>query len=204
MPAALKTFDAYTATIPDADYEEWRDARNLWLYQQQQPTDIDAKIRSSIEADRASRTQAEHVTQAVTRGRTAYQDFDAVLHAPHMTVNNWPSDKIQAIAALEEPEHIQYALGKDPALAEKLRTASPVQFGMELAKLIPAPAVARLASTAGAGPVTPPPPFQPVGAGSKTTAPPLADLTKKAGFDYDKSGYRERRAAELGRGTRRR
>jgi predicted secreted protein len=199
MPVELKTFEAYTALYPDADYEDWRDGRNFWINEQQLATNFDARIRQSIEADRASRTTAEHVQKASERAKTRYADFDTVLQAPHMQAQNWPGEKIQAIARLEEPEHIQYALAKDPALAERLRTADPVTFGMELARLIPASAVALPASTAGAGTVNaPPPPFQPVGAGSKTTAPPLADLTKKAGFDFDKSGYRERRAAERG------
>jgi len=166
--------------------------------------DFDARIRSSIEADRASRTQAERETQEIARGRSAYADFDAVVgNASHLKANNWPAPLVDYIASLEEPEHIRYQLAKDPVLAEQIRTMNPLQAGLAIAKLIPAPAVATLASTAGAGTVTPPAPFQPVGAGGKSTVPPLAELPKKGGFDFDKSGYRERRAAELGR-TRRR
>lgn len=199
MPAALKTFDAYVAVVPDADYEEWRDARNVWLYQQQTP-DIDAVVRHRIEADTASRTQAQRIEQEVARGRQAYADFDAVIqNAPHMQANDWPLTLVQAIQNLEEPEHIRYQLAKDPVLSQRLKTLDPVSAGIELAKLItPKAAVAMQASTAPTGTVSPPAPYQPVGAGSKTTAPPLGDLPKKAGFDFDKSGWRERRAAERG------
>ena len=165
---------------------------------------FDAKIRQSIEADRASRTRDEHSLKSIERGRSRYADFDTVLKAAtHFQSNDWPTYMGEAIDALEQPEHIYYQLAKDPALAHRLKGMSPVQFGMELSKLMPASAVVPPASTGSAGTVTPPPPFQPVGAGSKTTAPPLADLPKK-GYDFDASGYRERRSAELGRVTRRR
>ncbi len=173
------------------DLADWKAEQRL------SAIDFDARIRSSIEADRASRSQLDHVEQAHSRGQKVYSDFDAVLNAPHMLTANWPLEKIQVIAALEEPEHIQYALGKDPTLAARL-LAEPnlARFGMELAKLIPAAAVASTASTGLTGSVAPPP-YVPVGSGSKTTVPPSADLVKR-GFDFDKSGYRERRAAERG------
>jgi len=197
------TFDAYIAAHPDEDYDDFVTAKAVWTMQQQtglsSQTDIDATIRRSIEADRASRTHADRLEQVKTRGRQAYADFDAVLAAPHVSANNWPIDKLTMLAELETPEHIQYALAKDPTLAETLRTEpNLIKFGMAIAQLMPKAAVAPLASTAPSGPVTPPAPYQPVGAGSKTTAPPLGDLPKKGGFDFDKSGYRERRAAERG------
>jgi hypothetical protein len=43
-----------------------------------------------------------------------------------------------------------------------------------------------------------PAPFAPVGTGSKTTVPTSAELADKGTMDYDKSGFRERRAAERG------
>ncbi len=161
-------------------------------------TELDARIRTSIEADRASRTRQEHVATIVARGRAAFPDFDAVLNAPHMQVGNWSYDKIEAIAALEAPEHIQYALGKDPALAERLRTADPVRFGMELARLMPSAAVASPASTGRTMVPTPPAPYQPVAGGGSTTVPSSAELAQRADSDFDRSGYRERRARERG------
>ncbi len=175
------------------DLADWKAEQRL------SAQDFDAQIRRSIEADRASRSRDERSIQSVTRGRARYADFDAVLKgATHFQSTDWPNWQGEAINELPEPEHIYYQLAKDRALAERLKGLNPVQYGIELAKLIPASSVAVPASTQSAGTVTPPVPYQPVGAGSKTTAPPLADLPKKAQFDFDASGYRERRAAERG------
>lgn len=182
-------------TYPDfiEDLADWKAEQRLAAL------NFDAVADKRIEAANASRTQAERETQEIARGRQAYPDFDAVIRgAQHLWTNNWPDHIVQFIQNAESPEHLRYALAKDPQLAEQVRTSHPVQAGMILAKLMPAPAVVTPASTAGAGTVTPPQPYQPVGSGSKTTAPPLADLPKKGGFDFDKSGYRERRAAERG------
>jgi len=159
--------------------------------------DFDARIRTSIEADRASRSHSAKVDEVLARGRKTYADFDAVLQAPHMIAGNWPGEKIQVIASLDQPEAIQYALAKDPVLAESLRTEPNLaKFGIRLAQLMTAAPVASPASTGLTSSVLPQP-YQPVGSGSKTTVTPSAELAKK-GFDFDKSGYREKRAAERG------
>jgi hypothetical protein len=213
-PAAIPAPEAARAAVPaptrakptEAEvgtkyqtYGDFVDDLTDWKSEQRaQTTDIDAQIRRSIEADRASRSREDRLVNARTRALTVYPDFDAVMSSPHMNANNWSLEKIAAIEALAEMEHVHYALGKDPSLAEKLRVEPNLAvFGMELAKLIPAAAVASPASTAHAGTSMAPPPFQPVGSGSKTTVPPSAELASK-GFDFDKSGYREKRAAERG------
>jgi len=193
----------YLSTHPDVSYEDWTEAKvdalTDWKLQRSTPLDIDARIRQSIEADRASRSLADRLAQSDVRGRQAYPDFDAVLASPHVQAPNWPLDKLRAIAALDELEHVRYALAKDPALAESLRTEpDPVQFGIRLARVLSAvPSVASPAST-GPRAVPPPLPMQPVGTGTRTTVLPSAALVQKAGFDFDKSGYREKRAAERG------
>ena len=176
-----------------ADFAE--DLADWKVEQRLAALDLDARIRHGIEADRTTRSHTDRVSGIIARGRETFQDFDAVLQAPHM-LREWPADKLAAIAGLDAPEQIQYALGKDPDLAERLRQASPVQFGLELAKLITPQAAASPASSVVGSPVVPAP-YQPVGSGSKTTAIPSSELTK-AGFDFDKSGYREKRAAERG------
>ncbi len=191
-------FDAYLTTHPDATYDDWTDAKmdahSDWKLS---TLDLDAAIRTRIEADQASRAVQQHVSASAARAKTVYPDFDAVISGPHMQAP-WPVEKLQAIRDLPEPEHIQYALGKNPDLAERLRQEpNPYVFGMELAKLIPAPRVAALASTPTTGSVNVPAPYQPVGSGRSTTVPPSADLAKR-GHDFDASGYRERRAAERG------
>jgi hypothetical protein len=171
------------------DLADWKTEQRLAAL------DLDTRFRQSIEADRASRSHADLVQTVWSRGREAYQDFDAVINAPHMTANNWPPEKVTAIAKLQAPEQIQYVLGKDPALAERLRVADPVTFGMELAQLLAPQGVARQASTPAA---VVPAPYSPVGSGSRTSVVTSSEIPHKFGSDFDRSGYREKRARERG------
>lgn len=170
---------------------------------------FDAKIRASIDADHSSRAFRETVSTIQERGRKAYPDFDAVLKSgPGTNVNfgstpeQWTA-RAQYIVQHPHSEHLQYAIAKDGALAQKLAAMSDFEWGSAISALAPSSAVASPASTAPRESSTPPPPFQPVGSGSKTTALPLDDLPKKGGYDFDKSGYRERRAEQRGRLRRR-
>ncbi len=215
------TFDAYVATHPDASYEDWNDAKldahADWREAKRQNTkayldtineQLDARVRASIEADRASRSLTETLQQTREKARQVYPDFDAMMSSgPGVMVVLGPTpdigaQRVQAIIEMPGSEHLQYAIAKDEALARRLAGLSDIAFGAELARLVPAsPAVAPLASTA-ASSVIPPAPYVPVGSGSKTTVPPSAELAKK-GFDFDASGYREKRAAERGVNRRR-
>lgn len=164
--------------------------------------DFDARIRQSIEADRASRTLQERIVGQLTKARETYQDFDAVLaHGPGASVTLGPTvevgeQRVQAVSLLPNGPQLIYAIAKDGALAQRLAAMTDLEFGMALSSLAPQQAVATPASTPAVVSPIVPPPFQPVGAGSKTTAIPSSDLPKKAGFDYDRSGYREKRAQE--------
>ena len=171
------------------DLADWKTEQRLAAL------DLDTRFRQSIEADRASRSHADLVQTVWSRGREAYQDFDAVINAPHMTANNWPPEKVTAIAKLQAPEQIQYVLGKDPQLAERLRVADPVTFGMELAQLLAPQGAARPASTPA---VVVPAPYSPVGSGSRTSVVASSEIPHKFGSDFDRSGYREKRARERG------
>jgi hypothetical protein len=199
MPAHLKTYDAYLEQHPQAEYEEFRDDRNLWLLDSRQ-TDLDARIRTSIEADRASRSRDDQSLESVKRGRAAYADFDAVLKgATHFQTDDWPTFMGEAIVGLAEPEHVFYQLAKDRALADRLKTLDPVRFGMELSKLVTPVAVASTpASTARTVAHPPPAPYQPVAGGGSSTVPSSAQRANQGDYDFDKSGYREARARERG------
>jgi hypothetical protein len=88
-------------------------------------------------------------------------------------------------------EHLQYAIMKDGALAQSLQRMSDLEFGMAIARLAPngaTPAPSRQAAA--------PAPYQPVGSGSPTVSASSAELAARGGSDYDRSGYREKRAAE--------
>lgn len=185
------------------DLADWKSEQRLAAL------DFDARIRQSIEADRASRSFADEVGQKLAKGRAVYPDFDAVLeHGPGAVVPMGTSAeqrdaRIKAIMASPHSEYLLYTIAKDAVLAQGLAQMSDIEFGSALTRLVPTdPSVASPASTEGRVPVVAPAPYQPVGSGSKTTVLPSAALVQKAGYDFDKSGYRERRAAE--RGVRRR
>ncbi len=154
--------------------------------------DLDARVRTSIEADRASRSFQDTVAKTLAAGREAYPDFDAVRAASDV---KFPQPVLDVILAMDEAKHVIYQLAKDRSLAERVANADPYQVGLILGSLRTAQAGAPPASPARSTVTPPPAPYQPVQGGSKTTVPPSADLAK-AGFDFDKSGYRERRAAE--------
>ena len=174
-------------------YAEFTRDQARWVNEQEQ-ANIDARIRAGIEADRASRGFNDLVEKVISRGREAYPDFDAVRTSGPGAVVPMPRDRIEAIFVHPASEHLQYVIAKDAALAQRLANCHPYEFGAELARLTPTGSGASPASPAVSATTTAPAPYQPVGSGSKTAAPSSAQLIK--GFDFDKSGYRERRAAE--------
>jgi hypothetical protein len=156
--------------------------------------DVEAIIRQGIEADRASRDFNATVESTRAKGRKVYADFDAMVKSGPGSQVPMDGAKIHAILTHPATEHLQYAIMKDGALAQRLAQANPIEFGMLLSTLAPTNGAAPLASTPNAGTITPPAPIQPVGSGSPTTPTPSASLIK--GYDFDKSGYREKRAQE--------
>lgn len=200
------TYEQAIEQNPNLSYDDWRRAE-LFAFAEwkDKTTDIDARIRQSIEADRASRSFLDTVERTRAKGREVYKDFDAVL-------TNGPGAQIPLGATLEsaqaraqyvishaQSEHLQYAILKDGDLARSLQRMSDMDFGMKIAQIAPNGSSAQSpASLAVSGSATPPAPFTPVGSGSSTTVLPSAELAKKGGFDYDRSGYREKRAAERG------
>ena len=198
---AFPAYDVYLQSHPEADYDAWveakMDAHTDWKLAKVAPVsqaDIDARIRASIEADRASRSRQDSVSSIVDKGRAAYPDFDAVRDA--VADISFAPAKVQAMLDQPNAHDLIYKVAKDRALAERL-AAEPdlVRFGLQLAGLVSSGGAAHLASTSPAASVIAPAPYQPVGSGSRTTVTPSADLARK-GFDFDASGYRERRAAE--------
>jgi hypothetical protein len=162
-----------------------------WVAEEQQ-SGIDARIRSSIEADRASRDFLSHAESTWAKGRKVYADFDAMRTTGPGSQVPMDHAKIQAILQHPQSEHVQYAIVKDGALAQRLANANPIEFGMLLSTVAPTTGAASLASTPPAGTITPPAPIQPVGSGSPTTPTPSADAARKG--DY--AAYKARREAE--------
>lgn len=187
-------------------YEDFLEDLADWKAEQRLAAlNLDQRVAAGIEADRASRTFVESVDTVKTRGRQAYADFDAVLASGPGSQVLLGRDQAQAnarvrkLTTLPNSEHVMYAIGKDASVAQRIAAMDDVDFGILLAQMAPSGQVAAPpASTAPPGSAVVPAPYQPVGAGRQTTAVPSSELTRKAGFDFDASGYREKRAKERG------
>lgn len=179
-----------------ADFAE--DLADWKVEQRLAALNFDALVRSGIEADRASRSRQEYVQSFLTRAKAAYPDFDAVLQNAHTV--EFPD--LSVLVNAPNAEHLVYALAKDPVLAQQIATErDPVRLGYLMASVQPPQMTPPPASSPAPVASTAPAPYQPVGSGSKTTTPSLDELAN-SGDDYDRSGYRERRAQER-KGARR-
>lgn len=170
----------------------WGQAIAEWASTKSQ-SEIDARIRTALEADRASRTQAQTHADILERGKAAYPDFEQVVLG---SKTDFPPDMLKAIFRLPHSEHVQYALASDPELAERVRQiADPVLFGLEMAKLGSATGRAEPASRPRAVLPTAPPPIKPVGGTSRTATPSLEELAAKPDAFSD---YKAARHAAIG------
>lgn len=167
-----------------------------WVWEQQQKQ-IQDQVRSGIEAHSQQQAFLSHVESTRARGRAAYKDFDAMLQSGPGTYVTMPDAAIRHIFQLPNTEHVQYAIMRDGALAQRLAAlaaSDPFSFGLELSKVAPATPAVQSASTGTVGSATPPAPMQPVGSGSPTTSTSSAELAKLGNYD----AYKAKRAAERG------
>lgn len=183
-------------------------ARDLakWVVEQERAQDAATfEQRVSEMWTQRQREQAFRDTAkaAQDRGRKVYADFDTLLKGPtgRIPMGRTETEAVtRAKFIIEHPqsEHIQYAILKDQSLAERLQQSDDFTFGAIVTGLVPPEKPARPAWT------PPPSPHPTVGASSPTTPTPSSELARK-GFDFDSSGYREKRAAEraAARGGRR-
>ena len=166
-----------------------------WVVEQREaaaPQGIEQQIREVLARERQRDQFQSAIQTSQDRGRKAYADFDSLLNSP---VGSIPlaQDKDEAvqrvafIAAHPQSEHIQYAILKNPALAEQIRDSDAFTFGVMIAGLVP--------KEPPKSTWTPPPPPHPtVGASTPTTSTPSSEAAKKGNFDE----YRNKRAAERG------
>ena len=163
---------------------------------------IQQQIDRAIGANRAEQMFYQSVDRkslqtSIDRGKQKYPDFAAVIAASSVEMP-WPV--MTLIGNHPQSEDLQYKLAKNPTVAQIITLAHQAgdqnTVDILLAGLAPPIAAASPASTARAGVTNAPAPYQPVGSGSKTTVPPLEELARSHGDDYDSSGYRERRAQE--------
>lgn len=179
----------------DRRKEAWEDA--------QKGADLDTKIAQRFQEVYAQGQYIEQINKVAAEGAQKYQDWQAVVQHPDVANVIFPDDTYRAIVTAPNAAELVYTLAKDPPLARKVASEKdPFRLGVLLGSIRSSqPAVARPASTGAAVASSAPPPYQPVGSGSKTTSPSLSDIADH-GDDYDSSGYRERRAAER-KGARR-
>jgi hypothetical protein len=117
------------------------------------------------------------------------------------TFVNMPLPALQAILRAPNSEHLQYAIMRDGALAQRLAGLAfqdPYAFAVELAALAPATPAASPASTGTTGLATPPAPMQPVGSGSHTTTLTSREHAEQGNYQ----AYKAARMAERSRGRR--
>jgi hypothetical protein len=184
-----------------ADYDAFTEDLADWKAEQREiklREEFNARFEARIEAERASRAQSSQADTVLTRGRASYQDFDAVVNACPVV---FPEAMLKAILSLPQAEHIEYALASDPKLAERIaKIPDGLTLGLELAKLQPSEGSVIPASQPRAVRSSQaPPPFEPVGTGTRTTSPPLADLAASGNYE----AYKAQRKAMLAGGTRR-
>ncbi len=176
-------------------YADFTEDLAEWKWEQKQAaSDPSQQIREILAQERAAAQFRTAIDSAQERGRKKYPDFDALLKSPAGAINLSRDDaeavqRVAFIASHPQSEDIQYAILKDPALAQRLHDMDALTFGVTIAGLVPAVKPAAAAFT------PPPPPHPTVGAASPTIAKSAAELAEK-GYDFDASGYREKRAAE--------
>lgn len=170
----------------------WGQAIVTWAKTESQ-SDIDARIRTALEADRASRTQAQAHADILERGKAAYPDFEQVVFNAK---TDFPEAMLKAIFRLPNSEHVQYALAADPELAARIsKIQDPVLFGMEVAALGSGRSRAEPASRPAPELPTAPPPAKLVGGTSRTAMPSLEEVAAKPNGYSD---YKNARHAAIG------
>lgn len=166
-----------------------------WVLEQQEQPDYEQSVREVLNAERARQEFQTAVQSSQDRARKAYADFDTLLKSPTGQIALGKSaeesfERVNFIMRHPQSEHVQYAILKDAALAQRLQQASAYEFGQIVAGLVPAAAPAKPAWT------PPPAPYTAVG-GSAATVPTSSSEIAKKGGNFDE--YREKRSAELGR-----
>lgn len=216
QPPAAPAQPQYTRPEPTEDdigtkyatYPEFTRDQARWVLEQEQQS-FDARIEQRIYAAQQQQRFQQTALQAQERGRKAYADFDQQLAkgpGSQVPLGRFPQEAVeraQFVISHPHSEHLQYAILRDGALAARLQQMDPYSFGLALAALVPTQGSGASPASPALPVATPPAPFQPVGSGSTTTTPSSADLAKRGSFDFDKSGYREKRAAERGVARRR-
>ncbi len=197
------TYEQASTKDPTLVWDDWSEQKAAALFDwKQSQIDLDAVVRTRIEADQASRAFKSTVSSMLERGKSVYPDFDAVrASGPGVMITLGPTiakgaERAEMIAQMPNGEHLFYAIAKSADVAHALARMSDYQFGMALSTIAPSASDASPASSRASGFTVAPPPMQPVGSGSKTAVPSSVDLAERGGEDYDASGFREQSRRE--------
>jgi len=176
QPDPIKAFDEALSAYHEAQISE----------------QIDARLSSRLEAERASRQLTQTVADLRERGKSAYDDFETVLNSSDV---KFPEPILWQIVNDPNGEHIQYALASDEKLAKEVAgLRDPLALGRILGRLGAVGTSARPASPAPTAKSQAPRPFQPVSGASKTASPSIEDLAEAG--DYER--YKASRHAQMG------
>lgn len=188
----------------EKDWNDYTDARVAHNYAALRAAE--RAEESAVSAEQTQREQWKTYSDGFAAMRAEAPDFDTVLGA----IGPTDVSKVVEQAVIAVGARAAYYLGKHldelRALTAETVGVSPDSpaFGATVAAtkrylqtlVTPRPAVPARAAAA-----PPPAPYTAVNGNSVTTATPSSELAGK-GFDFDKSGYREKRAAERKAGRR--
>lgn len=196
----------YTRPEPSVDeigvkyetYEQFIRDLQRWEIEQyhvQTQQAVQQQVWGAISAREQERQFVTAVSQTHERGAKAYPDFQNMLKTgpgsqiPLGRSVNESLERAQFVIAHPQSEHVQYAILKDAALAQRLQQSDPYTFGQIIAGLVPPAPPSRPAWT------PPPAPYEAVGSASATAQTSSSEIAQKGGgFD----AYRAKRAAERG------
>lgn len=200
VKATFPTFEDWVGIKgnEESDWYVYQDARTDWHYEQRRAAERETESREA--ATRTARDAETAYAAEVVKFRTEAPDYDAVMSK----VGPRDVSLVVQHAAMQVGPRAAYYLAQHPEelrelTADTLMPADTPGFAAAvattkryLARLVTAPApVAAPAPRR----VAPPAPYTPVNGGTPTTQTPSSELAGKS-YDFDKSGYREKRAAE--------
>lgn len=196
-------FEDWFAKHDTSTYDDYLDARAAHNYAAMRANE--RREESTASEQQRHRELIEGYLGKFPEARQKYADFDAVVGAvPETGVS-----KVVAHATFTVGPDVAYYLAthreelaeltRETAMLDDTDPGFPAAVsGMRrYLQSVLAPKVAAKPAAPAVPARVPAAPYTPVNGNSATTAPPSSELARK-GFDMDKSGYREKRAAERG------
>src|SRR5690606_25080477 len=138
----------------------------------QQPANEAERIQQEAQKLVQKQQFDERCNQTYTQGVSEFQDFDSALQNLHLV--GISPQALADITTMPDSHKILYQLGKNPDNAERILAMSPMQMGIELAKLSTAAPAQKPVSKA-------PAPISPVG-GAASAEPDFSKMSDDEWF----------------------